>query len=109
MAELRWDSELHSLLAKLKPAERHKLARQIAPELRRSQQQRIAAQLNPDGTPYAPRKPQLYQRKGTLRHGLFAKLRTAKYLKIETSPDKVMVGLTDQDEQLVELLIRRHL
>ena len=44
------------LLANLKPAERRKLTASIGRKLRRSQQQRITAQRNPDGTAYAPRK-----------------------------------------------------
>ncbi|WP_137936107.1 phage virion morphogenesis protein [Chitinivorax sp. B] len=103
MAELRWESELNSLLTKLKPAERRKLARQIATELRRSQQQRIAAQLNPDGTPYAPRKPQLHQQQGALRRGMFAKLRTAKYLKIEASPDLAVVGFVGRVSRIARV------
>lgn len=42
------------LLAKLSPASRTQLAREIARSLRQSQSQRITAQKNPDGSPFAP-------------------------------------------------------
>lgn len=51
------------LLAKLSPGQRTQLAREIARSLRQSQSQRIAAQKNPDGSPFAPRKLQLRSKK----------------------------------------------
>lgn len=42
--------QLRMLLARLEPAARNKLARSIQQELRRSQQKRITAQQNPDGS-----------------------------------------------------------
>lgn len=44
------------LLAKMSATERRKLNQSIARDLRRSQQQRIRAQRNPDGSRFAPRK-----------------------------------------------------
>lgn len=72
-----------ALLAKLQPAARRQLARTVAIDLRRSQQQRIAAQQNPDGSAYAPRKPkQLRGKKGRIKRArMFIKLRQAKHLK----------------------------
>ncbi|EER0851817.1 TPA: phage virion morphogenesis protein [Escherichia coli] len=69
------------LLTKLSPASRTQLAREIARNLRQSQSQRIAAQKNPDGSPFAPRKPQLRSKKGKIRRQMFRKLRTARYMK----------------------------
>ncbi|EFH9396400.1 TPA: phage virion morphogenesis protein [Escherichia coli] len=69
------------LLAKLSPASRTQLAREIAHSLRQSQSQRITAQKNPDGSPFAPRKPQLRSKKGKIRRQMFRKLRTARYMK----------------------------
>lgn len=46
------------LLSKLTKAEQAKLSRAVAFQLLRSQRARIRAGKNPDGTPYAPRKPQ---------------------------------------------------
>ncbi|OWB27319.1 phage virion morphogenesis protein, partial [Xanthomonas oryzae] len=81
------------LLARLQPGERRTLARKIGTELRRSQSQRIARQLAPDGTPYAPRKEQLRNKAGRVkRKKMFAKLRQAKFLKVSASPNEVCVG-----------------
>ena len=65
------------LLAKLSPTERRQLNQGIARNLRRSQQQRIALQQNPDGTPFAPRRSQkaLRGKKGRIRRRMFTKLR----------------------------------
>lgn len=48
------------LLKKLEPAERGKLARSLAQQLRRNQQQRVKAQANPDGSKYAPGRSVIY-------------------------------------------------
>lgn len=69
------------LLTKLSPGQRTQLAREIARRLRQSQSQRIAAQKNPDGSPFAPRKPQLRSQKGRIRRLMFRKLRTTRYMK----------------------------
>lgn len=82
-----------ALLAKLEPGARRQLNQQIGRELRRSQQQRIAAQLNPDGTAFAPRKPrQLRAKKGRIKRQMFAKLRQAKHLKVQSSADAIAIG-----------------
>lgn len=85
------EARLTGLIESLAPGERRKLTRNIAKALRTSQASRIAAQQNPDGTAYAPRKPRLRKDKGKLRRTMFAKLRTAKYLKAEATPDSATV------------------
>ena len=55
------------LLAKLSPGERRKLGNSIGRELRRNQQKRIASQRNPNGTPYAVRKPRKLRDKIALK------------------------------------------
>lgn len=82
-----------ALLAKLQPGARRQLNQQIGRELRRSQQQRIAAQRNPDGSAFAPRKPrQLRAKKGRIKRKMFAKLRQAKHLKVQSSADTIAIG-----------------
>ena len=82
-----------ALLAKLEPGARRQLNQQIGRDLRRSQQQRIAAQLNPDGSAFAPRKPsQLRAKKGRIKRKMFAKLRQAKHLKLQSSADAIAIG-----------------
>lgn len=82
-----------ALLAQLGPAEQRRKAREIGQALRRSQRQRIAAQRNPDGTPFAKRKPRnLRGKTGRIKRTMFAKLRTAKYLKTRVDGQGVEVG-----------------
>ncbi|NWB91605.1 phage virion morphogenesis protein [Pseudomonas agarici] len=86
-----------ALLRKLQPAERAKLARSLAVELRRSQQQRVLAQQNADGTRYAPRKTRnLRGKKGRIKRKvkMFQKLRTASYLKARGDGNAISVGFT---------------
>lgn len=83
------------LLQRIEPAARAKLARTVAKDLRRSQQQRVIAQRNPDGSPYAPRKPrQLRGKKGRVRRKvkMFQKMRTATYLKAQGDASGASVG-----------------
>jgi len=101
-------AELEATLARivdgLNPAQRRRATRAIAAELRRAQAQRIAAQVNPDGVPFEPRKPRLADHhKGvsakaaarggrTVRRAMFAKLRTTRYLKARSTADSAEVG-----------------
>ncbi|NWC97348.1 phage virion morphogenesis protein [Pseudomonas sp. P7779] len=85
------------LLARLEPGERSKLARTIGQELRRSQQKRVMAQENPDGSKYAPRKKRdLRGKQGRIRRKLamFKKLRTATYMKFRGDSNIITVGFT---------------
>ncbi|CRM58895.1 phage virion morphogenesis protein [Pseudomonas sp. 24 E 1] len=85
------------LLDRLEPGERSKLARSIGQELRRSQQKRVMAQENPDGSKYAPRKHRdLRGKQGRIKRKLamFKKLRTASYLKVRGDSNAVTVGFT---------------
>ena len=82
------------LIAGLQPAARKALAQDIARQLRASQQKRIAAQLNPDGTGFAPCKPQLRHQKGKIKRDMFAKLRTAKYIKAGSNANEAIVSFT---------------
>jgi phage virion morphogenesis protein len=91
------------LLARLAPAGRRKVAAAIAVDLRRSQQQRIAAQREPDGAPFVPRKPRkdLRGKRGRIkRAAMFAKLRTSKWLKARATPDMAEVGFTGRAGRL---------
>lgn len=79
------------LLDKLSAAERRKLAKSLAVELRRSQQARIKAQKNTDGSHYEQRK--LRKKAGRIkREAMFAKLRKAKYLQAKSQPEGASVG-----------------
>ncbi len=88
-----FDARVAGLLASVSAPARRKLAAVIALELKGSQARRIAAQQNPDGTPYEPRKSvsRLRRRKGGLRRQMFSKLRTARWMKHEATPEVAVV------------------
>nr|WP_243458890.1 phage virion morphogenesis protein [Pseudomonas sp. OA65] len=85
------------LLGQLEPASRNKLARSIGQSLRRSQQQRIIAQRNPDGSKYAPRKQRnLRGKQGRVKRKvqMFHKLRTTNFFKVQGDGNAISVGFT---------------
>lgn len=85
------------LLGQLEPASRNRLARSIGQALRRSQQQRIIAQRNPDGSKYAPRKQRnLRGKQGRVKRKvqMFQKLRIASFLKVKGNGNSISVGFT---------------
>ena len=83
-----------ALMGHLRPSERRRVNRAIAVELRRTQGQRIAAQQNPDGKPYAPRraKKNLRGKVGAIRRKMFSRLRTARYLRVQATETEAIVG-----------------
>lgn len=85
---------LQGLLAALGPGERRGLAREIAADLRRSNQRRIAAQQNPDGTPFEPRKPRLRAKAGRIRRAMFSRLRTGRFLRVQSDANAALVTIT---------------
>jgi len=92
------DTWAAGILAKLQPPARRRLARELAIELRRIQQRRIASQQNPDGSPYTPRKqPTLRSRKGRIKQRkgvMFRKLRQAKHLRTRTTAQEASIGFS---------------
>ncbi|MFY3303603.1 phage virion morphogenesis protein [Achromobacter xylosoxidans] len=84
------------LLARLKPAERRRVNRAVALELRRNESQRIASQQEPDGSPFAPRRASknLRGKKGQVRRKMFARLRTAQHMRIDVTDTDAAVGYT---------------
>lgn len=94
-----------ALLAKLEPKERRQLNQGIARDLRRSQQQRIAAQKNPDGTPYAPRKPRqaLRSKQGRIKQKMFTRLRQARYLKLQSDAGTIAIGFLGRTARLARV------
>lgn len=93
-----------ALLGNLEPSSRRQLARQIAARLRPSQAKRIAAQLNPDGSAFEPRKEQkLRSKKGRIRRTMFAKIRTNRFLKAESSADSATVTFADEVQRIANV------
>ena len=86
-----------ALLAKLQPAQRRAINYKVAIDLRRSQAQRIKAQQGPDGTAYPARKrrKEFKGKNGRIKRqkaAMFAKIRTAKHLKVKATGDQIEVG-----------------
>lgn len=93
-----------AILVKLGPTERRRLTQSIARDLRRSQQQRIASQRNPDGSAYAPRKPRkLRSKAGRIRRKMFAKLRTARHLKLQSNAERIAIGFLGRTARLARV------
>lgn len=94
-----------ALLAKLEPKQRRQLNQGIARKLRRSQQQRIAAQRNPDGTPYAPRKARqpLRSKQGRVKQKMFTKLRQARHLKLQSDASSIALGFLARTARLARV------
>ena len=94
-----------ALLAKLEPKQRRQLNQGIARKLRRSQQQRIAAQRNPDGTPYAPRKARqpLRSKQGRVKQKMFTKLRQARHLKLQSTASSIAIGFLGRTSRLARV------
>lgn len=99
-------AKLNALINNLSPQARRQLARNIAQALRKNQQARIARQENPDGTAFEPRKPrkEFGKKKGRIkRKAMFAKLRTAKHLKIKSNANEVSIGFTSSSAALAKI------
>jgi phage virion morphogenesis protein len=98
-----------ALLKQLSPASRRAATREIARELRRSQQTRIGAQKNPDRTGYEPRKvrsggKKLRGKRGRLkRAAMFAKLRNSRWMLIEGNDSGLTVGFAGRVARLARV------
>lgn len=98
------DAWLTALLANLGPAERKRMLRELAQQLRRTQQQNIRLQRNPDGSGFEPRRVTARTKQGRIKRQMFTKLRTAKYLKATAGSDSAGV----QFEGKVQRIARVH-
>ena len=104
MAELqKVDDWLSALLANLEPAARSRMMRQLAQELRRTQQQNIRMQRNPDGSSYEPRRATARSKKGRIKRQMFAKLRTTKSLKTAASADSASVQFAGKVQRIARV------
>lgn len=99
-------AKLTALINNLSPQSRRQLARNIGQALRKNQQNRIARQENPDSTAFEPRKPrkEFGQKKGRIkRKAMFAKLRTARYFKIQSNANEVSVGFNGSSAMIAKV------
>ncbi|MGJ8526860.1 hypothetical protein LMG33818_002623 [Halomonadaceae bacterium LMG 33818] len=87
------------LIARLSPSSRRALTRKIAIEVRREQRDRIKTQHAPDGTSYTPRAGA--QKRGDIkRRAMFSKIRTARFMKTTTSPNRATIGYTGRNARI---------
>lgn len=104
MSELNpFDTRLAGLIAKLSPQSRKSLAVAVSKRLRAGQQQHIKRQQAPDGTPYAPRKTRLRNKKRLRDRAMFSKLRTARYLKAQGNSDAAVVEFVGRVQRMVNV------
>lgn len=95
---------LNALIGNLSPSSRKEMARSIAKKLRASQQQNIKRQQAPDGTPFKPRKAQpIRSKKGRVKREMFARLRTAKYMKARANSDEAVVKFAGKVKRMVRV------
>ncbi|MBN5397063.1 phage virion morphogenesis protein [Serratia ureilytica] len=98
-----FDTRLAGLIAKLSPQSRKSLAVTVSKRLRAGQQQHIKRQQAPDGTPYAPRKTRLRNKKRLRDRAMFSKLRTARYLKAQGNRDAAVVEFVGRVQRMVNV------
>jgi len=105
MSELQLvNDRLEALISSLSAPARKKMARTIAKKLRASQQQSIKRQQAPDGTPFKPRKTQpVRSKKGRIKREMFAKLRTAKYMKAKASPNEAVIEFAGNVQRMARV------
>ncbi|TDN58428.1 phage virion morphogenesis protein [Scandinavium goeteborgense] len=97
------DAWLAALLENLEPAARKRMMRELAQQLRWTQQNNIRLQRNPDGTGYEPRRVTARTKKGRIKRQMFAKLRTTKYLKTAASADSASVEFAGQVQRIARV------
>ncbi|WP_342754795.1 phage virion morphogenesis protein [Pantoea sp. MBD-2R] len=98
-----FDARLNALIGNLSPTARKEMARTIAKRLRASQQQNIKRQQAPDGTAFKPRKGPARKKKGRIKREMFAKLRTAKYMKAKGTADDAVVEFTGSVQRMARV------
>ncbi len=99
-----FDERLNALIGNLSPTARKEMARTIAKRLRAGQQQNIKRQQAPDGTPFKLRKATARKKKGRIKREMFARLRTAKYMKAKGTAADAVVEFTGN----VQRMARKH-
>jgi len=97
------DAWLAALLSQLEPAARKKMLREVARDVRHIQQANITAQRSPHGTAWEPRRVSARSKKGRIRRGMFAKLKTTTYLKVKTDADAAEVAFIPGVQKLARV------
>ncbi|MHC3772237.1 phage virion morphogenesis protein [Pantoea agglomerans] len=98
------NDRLEALISSLSAPARKEMARSIGRKLRASQQQNIKRQQAPDGMPFKPRKTQpVRSKKGRIKREMFAKLRTAKYLKTQASSNEAVIEFAGNVQRMARV------
>ncbi|MET4054377.1 phage virion morphogenesis protein [Pantoea agglomerans] len=98
------NDRLEAFISSLSAPARKEMARSIGRKLRASQQQNIKCQQAPDGTPFKPRKAQpVRSKKGRIKREMFAKLRTAKYMKTQASPNEAVIEFAGNVQRMARV------
>lgn len=100
-------AQLTALIAGLEPGARRRALGAVARELRRRNQRRIAAQVEPDGSAFAPRKPRASdRRKGAVRRrarNMFARLRLARHMRAGATDSEAFVEFTGRAARIARV------
>lgn len=101
----RLTSWADGLLTSMEPTARRQLAVDMARKLRASQAKRIRANLQPDGSPMDPRKPQpkLKKGRGRLRRKMFFKISNTTWLKARASEQQAVVEFVGTANRLATI------
>lgn len=104
MAELHdVEAWLGALLSQLEPAARTEMLREVARDVRRIQQNNITMQRSPDGTAWEPRRVTARTKPGRIRRKMFAKLKTAKYLKANANAHMAEITFVQHVQNLARV------
>ena len=100
------DKVLTDLLTQLSAGQRARAMREVGVALRRSNAERIAANVSPDGVAFEPRKKQL-KIKGALKRkktgAMFRKLKLQRYLSSTATPDGAEVSFKGGAEHIAQV------
>lgn len=87
---------LAGLLAKTEPRQRMALARGVGQIMRKFNAARVTANVEPDGTPMAPRNPKKPRKSGKPRKGkagrMFKRIELARNMQVQPSADEVSLS-----------------
>jgi phage virion morphogenesis protein len=96
------DGWLRGAILALDPRHRQTLLRQIARDLRRSNQKRITAQTGPDGDRWQSRKPDAAGRIKTRKKMLIG-LRAARHMAVTATPNRADLGYKGRSSRIARI------
>lgn len=98
---------LGGLLAKTEPRQRMVIARKVGQTMRKFNAVRVNANVQPDGTPMAPRNPKKPRKGGKERKGkagrMFKRIELARNMQIRASADEVSLSFNSRVAKTAEV------